>query len=280
MNRLAAILALAGLLFAAPALAAGEAGSRQAEAEAELAKVAARIEELKAAGQGGSELDRLLVRSQELADLLGNLSRPPEGALVPPAPGPDAQELREQADLARDQADRLAATLGEVDRQLAAAKKRKRLEKGMNDLASDRALFDEQGASRLVKSPALFGALELGSGRSAPTSDQPGGTPTKQDTTGGLGGPPPPLAGGGAGHGSDTAPPPSSAAFGSDSSHVASGSALRPGDPRAVSALAAQPGDDDKVLARKKAELLRALDAAKGRADSLDAKAREASQIR
>lgn len=277
MNRLAPMLALAGLLFAAPALAAGEAGSRQADAEAELARVAARIEQLKAGGQGGSELERLLVRSQELADELARLARPPDGALVPPAPGPDAQELREEADLARDQADRLTATLGEVNRQLAAAKKRKRLEKGMNELASDRALFDEQGPSRLVKSPALFGTLGLGADRSPSTNE---GAPTKQDTTGGAGGPPPPLLGGGAGHGSDSAPPPSAAAFGSDSSHVASGSALRPGDPRAVSALAAQPGDDDKVLARKKAELLKALEEAKGRAEALDAKAREASQIR
>jgi hypothetical protein len=86
-----------------------------AAARAELAACAARIEELKGrhlAGEPvGRELVRLLVRSQELAAQLDRA-----GAALPPAPAaPSPEELRERADAARDDADRLAAEIALLD---------------------------------------------------------------------------------------------------------------------------------------------------------------------
>jgi hypothetical protein len=86
-----------------------------AAARAELDACARRIEELKArhlAGQPvGRELVRLLVRSQELVAQLerARVELPP----APPAPSPE--ELRERADAARDDADRLAAEIADLD---------------------------------------------------------------------------------------------------------------------------------------------------------------------
>jgi hypothetical protein len=100
-------LALAFVLAASP-------GSH-ASARAELEQCARRIEELKArhlAGQPvGRELVRLLVRAQELAMQLerGRVEPPP----LPLAPSPE--ELRERADAARDDADRLSAAIAELD---------------------------------------------------------------------------------------------------------------------------------------------------------------------
>lgn len=81
-------------------------------ARAELDACAERIEELKARGGRGAELDRLLRRAQELASELERA-----GADLPPPPhtGPSPEELRERADAARDEADRLAAEIAALD---------------------------------------------------------------------------------------------------------------------------------------------------------------------
>jgi hypothetical protein len=90
-----------------------------ADARAELDACAARIEELKArrrAGQAAErELERLLVRAQELAIELER-TRAELPAAVPPSPSPE--ELRERADAARDEADRLSAEIAELDVKL------------------------------------------------------------------------------------------------------------------------------------------------------------------
>jgi hypothetical protein len=88
-------------------------------ARAELEACAVRIEELKARGETGAELERLLWRSAELASKL-------EGARAdagPAASVPGADELRERADAARDEADRLAAELAAVDVKLQDARR-------------------------------------------------------------------------------------------------------------------------------------------------------------
>jgi hypothetical protein len=99
-------LALALLLTAAP---------DPAVARAELEDCARRIEELKArhlAGQPvGRELVRLLVRAQELAMQLDRA----RVELPPPPPAPSPEELRERADAARDDADRVAAEIADLD---------------------------------------------------------------------------------------------------------------------------------------------------------------------
>jgi hypothetical protein len=93
------------------------------DARAELDACATRIEELKArrrAGQAAErELERLLVRAQELA-----LELERARAEVPPAPAsPSPEELRERADAARDEADRLSAEIAELDVKLGDARR-------------------------------------------------------------------------------------------------------------------------------------------------------------
>jgi hypothetical protein len=80
-------------------------------ARAELDACAERIERMKARSERGAELDRLLRRAQELAAELERTSAVPP---LHPA-GPSPEELRERADAARDEADRLAAEIAGVD---------------------------------------------------------------------------------------------------------------------------------------------------------------------
>jgi hypothetical protein len=82
------------------------------KAHAELEVCAERIEELKARGGRGAELDRLLRRAQELA---AELERAGADLPAPPHAGPSPEELRERADVARDEADRLAAEMAALD---------------------------------------------------------------------------------------------------------------------------------------------------------------------
>ncbi|HET8539913.1 MAG TPA: hypothetical protein VFL83_08580 [Anaeromyxobacter sp.] len=94
-----------------------------ADARAELDACATRIEELKARRRAGQamdrELERLLVRAQELALELERTS-----AAVPTAPpSPSPEELRERADAARDEADRLSAEIAELDVKLGDARR-------------------------------------------------------------------------------------------------------------------------------------------------------------
>ncbi len=96
--------------------AGGDADAR--EARRELDACAARIEELKARPDTGElerrELERLLVRAQELAHELERARQTMPAA--PAAPSPE--ELRELADAARDEADRLAAEIALLDVKL------------------------------------------------------------------------------------------------------------------------------------------------------------------
>jgi len=89
-----------------------------APARAELDACAARIEALKARGEDGAELDRLLRRAQELA---AELERATSEVRADAAPSPE--ELRERADAARDQADRLASELAALDVKLEDARR-------------------------------------------------------------------------------------------------------------------------------------------------------------
>jgi len=87
----------------------------EADTRAELETCAQRIEELKARrrdGQAvGRELERLLVRAQELAAELDRAA----DALPPPPRMPSPEELRERADAARDEADGLSAEIALLD---------------------------------------------------------------------------------------------------------------------------------------------------------------------
>jgi chromosome segregation ATPase len=101
-------------LTLAMVLAAG-AGAGRSDARAELDACAERIEALKAQRHAGElarrELERLLVRAQELA---ADLERTRQDLPSPPS-APSPEELRERADAARDEADRLAAEIAELD---------------------------------------------------------------------------------------------------------------------------------------------------------------------
>lgn len=97
------------LLLAATELADEDEPS--AAQRAELEQCAERIEALKLRQEAGRELDRLLRRAQELASELERTA-----AELPPAPAaPWPEELRERADAARDEADRLAAEIAALD---------------------------------------------------------------------------------------------------------------------------------------------------------------------
>ncbi|HEX9053062.1 MAG TPA: hypothetical protein VF841_21215 [Anaeromyxobacter sp.] len=107
---------------------AGPPGGADADvdARAELDACAARIEELKArrrAGQAAErELERLLVRAQELAIELER-TRAELPVAPPSATSPSPEELRERADAARDEADRLSAEIAELDVKLGDARR-------------------------------------------------------------------------------------------------------------------------------------------------------------
>lgn len=169
-----ASLLLAALLAGAPSAAAAQApdGARR-EAAAELARVAPRIEELKreaAAGHpAGPELERLLARAQELAALLERLDRPGGPAVAAPAPGPDAQELRERADALRDRADRLGAELAATERRIAEARRQAELADRLEEVAGPGDLFAE-ALPRRARAERSAGAVDVG-------GPQPGSLP-------------------------------------------------------------------------------------------------------
>ncbi len=92
-------------------------------ARAELETLAARIEVLKARQLDGAdverELERLLVRAQEVAASLERAEPPP----VPTQATPGAEELRERADALHDDADRLAGVVAALDVKIADARR-------------------------------------------------------------------------------------------------------------------------------------------------------------
>jgi hypothetical protein len=115
---------MAGCLLLA-ALLASSSPARDA-ARAELETVACRIEQLKARHAAGDasvapELHRLLVRAQELAHVIDRIDDAGRPAGHPPArnAAPTPEELRERADAARDEADRIRSALQKVEARLA-----------------------------------------------------------------------------------------------------------------------------------------------------------------
>jgi len=141
-------------------------------ARRELAEVAARIESLKATRAAvGPELERLLVRSQELAS---EIERMEGAAPARPGPaGPEPQELREQADALRDQADRLGEALRLVEQRLREERRGRELERRLESLSEKGALFDEAAPGRLSVPRAGAGAPAVpGTTSPGPGSDQ------------------------------------------------------------------------------------------------------------
>jgi hypothetical protein len=142
---------------------------------AELDALAVRIESLKsrrlAGGEAGRELDRLLVRAQELAAQLERAEAPRAQAAAAPA----ADELRERADALHDDADRLAAVVAALDVRISDARRAASSGGGMTtgaavasgrmggeDAARIRALQDERAraSARLTELRAAAAALE------------------------------------------------------------------------------------------------------------------------
>jgi DNA repair exonuclease SbcCD ATPase subunit len=98
------------------------------KARKELDSCAERIEELKALRRAGElerrELERLLVRAQELAAELERTRQAMPATTIAPSP----EELHERADAARDEADRLSAEIAELDVKLGDARRMARAE--------------------------------------------------------------------------------------------------------------------------------------------------------
>src|SRR5512138_2757422 len=132
-------------------------------ARAELDVVAARIERLKARQLAGEdvtlELERLLVRAQDLVQRIERTRRL-DGTPPPVEAGPTPEELRERADALRDERDRVAEDIRELDARIDAVRRERRVEAGLESLTQERALFGEPGASRVSpKAPGTGGDL-------------------------------------------------------------------------------------------------------------------------
>lgn len=146
-------VALALLLVASPA---------PDPTRAELDRVAARIEHLKARKLAGEdvtlELERLLVRAQDLVQRIERARRMESAPPVVDA-GPPPEELRERADALRDERDRIVVELRELDARIEAVRRERRVEAGLESLTQERALFGDPGASRV--SPKAGGEAGL-----------------------------------------------------------------------------------------------------------------------
>lgn len=146
------------MLGFALALALAASPGPPASARAELEACARRIEELKErhlAGQPvGRELMRLLVRVQELA---AELERDRiEPAPLPAAPSPE--ELRERADAARDDADRMTAGIAALDVRIDDARRAVRAAQASGAIA--RATLGHVQAAELAAAAQRLHALE------------------------------------------------------------------------------------------------------------------------
>ena len=248
-SRRAALLALTLAALAAPGPGRAAAGEDRAALEAELSRLAPRIEQLKreaAGGRGdGAELTQLLGQAQALAE---RLERIPGTATAAPAPaGPDAGELRERADALRDRADKARATLAAVDRRLAELRRRAELGERLEALGSASDLFADGATTRggLRSVPAGDGASGPGS---TPT---PGGTGTAVGTPGGT-----------------------------SALNVPELRATLPSGPSAAPAsTAAIAGSEDlPALTRRRAELARSVEALRAQAEALEAEAKAAGR--
>lgn len=114
------------------------------DARKELDACAVRIEELKARRLASEfdrrELERLLVRVQDLAEELERTRQALPAAPVAPSP----EELRERADAARDEVDRLAGEIAELDVKLGDAR---RLARAESDATVTRAALGTSATS-------------------------------------------------------------------------------------------------------------------------------------
>ncbi|HTT72410.1 MAG TPA: hypothetical protein VMG32_14385 [Anaeromyxobacteraceae bacterium] len=255
-----AILAILALLaadrgFSAPPVVDG--GSARAEERralsAELDALAARIEALKraaAAGQGSAgELEQLLARAQELAARLEGLDRQAGPPSRPRPASPDPEELRERADALRDAADHAAATLTDVERRLAEARRREDLAEHMEALTAPGDLFAEASPRR--SAPAGGGVPTGGASSAAP------GTAGSTSSAGAAGAGAP--AAGAAPTGVPFVPTP-------------------PGP--AGEELAPRESDSTETLLKKRALLERQVADLRGKAEALEAEAKAAEAVR
>ncbi|HYG66976.1 MAG TPA: hypothetical protein VD838_04930 [Anaeromyxobacteraceae bacterium] len=140
-------------------------------ARAELEGVAQRIAHLKERRLAGEpvdeELTRLLVRAQELAAAIERTSPPRRSGA---APGLPPEELRERADAARDEADRVWAQIEEIDRTLEDVDRERRREAALEALAGDSALFGDSdvGGRRAARSSTAGTAATAATAAEAP----------------------------------------------------------------------------------------------------------------
>lgn len=130
------------------AVALGNGAAAPTPPRAELSSVAGRIEQLKArrlAGEDvGRELERLLVRAQELAAEIERYQALAEAA--PPEVVPTPAELRERADALRDEADSAEARLSALQIRIDAARRAAALGPGLSSASVSRVRAADEDA--------------------------------------------------------------------------------------------------------------------------------------
>lgn len=218
---------LEGLLQRSQALAADLARLHREEESARTAhrtelerQLRERESEFRTARAQGNT-DRIATAEAERTRLRSELDamQPQAGATVglPSAPGDDPEDVRELADLLRDQRDRVLARLALVEQRLAEAREEAHVARELRDFVDESNLFDDgervMRASRTVTRSTGSG----GESEPSPTEGAPGrgpvAEPTDVDGHSGpfvpgddltSGGPPPAPVGGGSGGGPTT----------------------------------------------------------------------------
>jgi hypothetical protein len=161
---------LAAVLATLPAASPGPADAARAELESVAQRIAA-LKERRLAGEPvDEELTRLLVRSQELAAAVERSSPPARSGGTTGLP---PEELRERADAARDEADRVVAQIEEIERTLEDVDRERRREAALADLAGDSRLFGDGdlGGRRAARTSAGATASDAPAGPSPALSE-------------------------------------------------------------------------------------------------------------
>ena len=131
--------------------------------DAELARTEQAWSATKDPAQRAALVQQVRALDAERERLLPRL--PEQRAVVVKVEGDDPADLLAQADALRDSEDKIRRQLAELDRRLAEAKQTRELDRRMNELGADEAMFDEQGQLRSARGGRHHERVESGTAR-------------------------------------------------------------------------------------------------------------------